>query len=181
MPYPSGHRDEVRENIIRSARKLFNRSGFDNVSVNQIIADAGLTRGGFYSYFKSKSSLYAEVLGCFFTDPNWKSNWDGIEIDVKAPQIAPQIVRAYLSRQHFNDVENSCPMVALPTDVARSGKALGGDHGPGNLGFVHGRDGGRQSDRGSRLGRRAARGFNRRGTQTGRMGRFSGRAGLTTA
>jgi hypothetical protein len=31
------------------------------------------------------------------------------------------VVRAYLSRQHFEDVENSCPMVALPTDVARSG------------------------------------------------------------
>jgi len=31
-------------------------------------------------------------------------------------------VRAYLSRQHFEDVENSCPMVALPTDVARSGE-----------------------------------------------------------
>jgi TetR/AcrR family transcriptional regulator, transcriptional repressor for nem operon len=30
-------------------------------------------------------------------------------------------VNAYLSRQHYEDVENSCPMVALPTDVARSG------------------------------------------------------------
>ena len=30
-------------------------------------------------------------------------------------------MRAYLSRQHYEDVENSCPMVALPTDVARSG------------------------------------------------------------
>jgi AcrR family transcriptional regulator len=87
------------------------------------MADAGLTRGGFYSYFKSKNNLYAEVLACFFTDPNWKNNWDGIDIDMKAPQVAPQIVRAYLSRQHFEDVENSCPMIALPTDVARSGKA----------------------------------------------------------
>jgi hypothetical protein len=32
-------------------------------------------------------------------------------------------VRAYLSRQHFENVEDSCPMVALPTDVARSGKS----------------------------------------------------------
>ena len=31
------------------------------------------------------------------------------------------MVKAYLSRQHYEDVENSCPMVALPTDVARSG------------------------------------------------------------
>jgi len=47
------------------------------------MADAGLTRGGFYSYFKSKSSLYAEVLGCFFQpNPNLESNWDGIEIEM---------------------------------------------------------------------------------------------------
>ena len=71
MPYPAGHRDEVRNQIIGSARKLFNRSGFDNVSVDQIMADAGLTRGGFYAYFKSKSDLYAEVLSCFLTDPNF--------------------------------------------------------------------------------------------------------------
>jgi TetR/AcrR family transcriptional regulator, transcriptional repressor for nem operon len=32
-------------------------------------------------------------------------------------------VRAYLSRQHFEDVENSCPMIALPTDVTRSGES----------------------------------------------------------
>ena len=35
--------------------------------------------------------------------------------------VASQVVQAYLSRQHFEDVENSCPMVALPTDVTRSG------------------------------------------------------------
>src|SRR5579862_8328845 len=86
--------------------------------------EAGLTRGGFYAYFKSKSDLYTEVLGCFFTDPNWKNRWEGVEIDRTAPEVAPQIVRAYLSRQHFDDVENSCPMVALPGDVARSDKTV---------------------------------------------------------
>jgi len=85
------------------------------------MAGAGLTRGGFYSYFKSKSDLYAEVLGCFFTDPEWKSCWEGVHVDLSSTDVGPQVVRAYLSRQHFEDVENSCPMVALPTDVARSG------------------------------------------------------------
>jgi AcrR family transcriptional regulator len=28
---------------------------------------AGLTHGGFYSYFESKSDLYAEAMSCFFT------------------------------------------------------------------------------------------------------------------
>ena len=123
MPYPAGHRATVKKAIIDSARKLFNRHGFESVSLNQIMAGAGLTHGGFYSYFKSKSDLYAAVLGCFFTDPEWKSCWEGVHVDLSSTDVGPQVVRAYLSRQHFEDVENSCPMVALPTDVSRSGES----------------------------------------------------------
>ena len=126
MPYAPGHRSEVKARIIQSARKLFNRHGFENVSLNQIMAGAGLTHGGFYSYFKSKSDLYTEVLGCFFTDPNWKSCWEGVEVDLSSADVGPQVVRAYLSRQHFEDVENSCPMVALPSDVTRSSDSVKG-------------------------------------------------------
>jgi TetR/AcrR family transcriptional regulator, transcriptional repressor for nem operon len=121
MPYPSGHREEVKQNIIASARRLFNRRGFEAVSISQIMRGAGLTHGGFYSYFRSKSDLYAEVMNCFFTDPNWKNCWEGVRVDLSSTDVGAQVVNAYLSRQHFEDVENSCPMVALPTDVARSG------------------------------------------------------------
>src|SRR5882762_3636366 len=123
MPYPAAHRPAVKKTIIDSARKLFNRYGFESVSIQQIMAGAGLTHGGFYSYFQSKSDLYAEVLTCFFTDPNWKSCWEGVKVDLSSGDVGPQVVRAYLSRQHFENVEDSCPMVALPTDVARSGKS----------------------------------------------------------
>ena len=123
MPYPSDHRAKTKKKIVDSARKLFNRYGFESVSIKQIMAGAGLTHGGFYSYFKSKSDLYSEVLGCFFTDPEWKNCWEGVHVDLSSTDVGPQVVRAYLSRQHFEDVENSCPMVALPTDVARSGRS----------------------------------------------------------
>ncbi len=122
MAYPAGHRSAVKKKIVESARRLFNRHGFENVSLSQIMAGAGLTHGGFYSYFESKSDLYAEALGCFFTDPEWKNCWDGVHVDLASTQAGAQVVRAYLSRQHFEDIENSCPMVALPTDVARSGE-----------------------------------------------------------
>jgi TetR/AcrR family transcriptional repressor of nem operon len=123
MPYAAGHRAKVRAAIVQSARRLFNRNGFESVSVAQIMAGAGLTHGGFYTYFNSKSDLYTEVLGCFFTDPNWRNCWDGVEVDLAASNAGQQVVAAYLSRQHFEDVENSCPMVALPTDVSRSSAA----------------------------------------------------------
>ena len=121
MPYPVGHRAEVKGKIVQSARRLFNRHGFDNVSIQQIMSGAGLTHGGFYSYFRSKSDLYTNVLGCFFTDPEWRGRWKGVEVDMASSQAAAQVVKAYLSRQHFEDIENSCPMVAQPTDVMRCG------------------------------------------------------------
>ena len=120
MPYAPNHRAETRAKIVLSARKLFNRLGFDGVSVQQIMADAGLTHGGFYRHFASKSDLYAEVLQCFFTDPKWNNSWEGVHVDLTAADVGAQIVRAYLSQQHFEEVENACPMVALPSDVARS-------------------------------------------------------------
>jgi AcrR family transcriptional regulator len=121
MRYPPGHRDATRDAIVRTARRLFNRFGFDGVSVERIMAEAGLTHGGFYRHFESKSDLYAEAMQCFFTDQSWDSNWDEVEIDRAAADIGPQIIRAYLSRAHFEDIDNSCPMVALPGDVARAG------------------------------------------------------------
>jgi TetR/AcrR family transcriptional regulator, transcriptional repressor for nem operon len=123
MPYPTGHREQVRKKIVDSARRLFNQNGFESVSVDSIMANAGLTRGGFYSYFDSKSDLYAEVMRCFFTDPHWEHKWEGVKFD-PASDAGPQIVRAYLSSHHLDDVENSCPLVALPNDVARSDQTV---------------------------------------------------------
>ena len=122
MPYPSDHRSRVRAKIVDAARRVFNRRGFEAGSIEEIMAEAGMTRGGFYRYFASKSDLYAEVMDCFFTNPNWENRWDGVDLgDVTGPP-GPLIVRAYLSRAHLREVEHACPMVALPGDVARGGE-----------------------------------------------------------
>ena len=123
MPYRPEHSAETRVRIVRSAQKLFNQHGFQGVSIDQIMAAAELTRGGFYRHFSSKSDLYAEAMDCFFTNPECGNRWEGVQVDPARGELGPQIVRAYLSRQHFQDVEDSCPMVALPGDVARSGGA----------------------------------------------------------
>src|SRR6185437_10133203 len=120
MPYSLNHNKETRARIVAAARKLFNRFGFDAVSIGDIMREAGLTHGGFYRHFASKSDLYAEVLDCFFTNPEWACRWKGMEEFDETAEMAPQIIRAYLSNAHLDDVENACPMVALPSDVARA-------------------------------------------------------------
>ena len=65
MPYKPEHKQATRKRIVESARVLFNRSGVADVSIDQIMSDAGLTRGGFYHHFKNKEELFAEAVTHF--------------------------------------------------------------------------------------------------------------------
>ena len=67
MPYPPEHKVQTRARIVESARRLFNRHGFEQVTIDQIMASAGLTRGAFYHHFDSKDELYAAAVASFVT------------------------------------------------------------------------------------------------------------------
>ncbi len=128
MPYPAEHRTEMRDKILESARRLFNRNGLTEVSIDAVMAGAGLTRGGFYSYFSSKEELYAEAITQFVrgTDcPAWQQSAFAqvAEQPGNGPRMARIILDAYLSDTHLADVDGSCPMIGLATDVARGGGA----------------------------------------------------------
>ena len=62
MPYRPEHKEETRTRIIECARCLFNRHGFSEVSIEQVMAEAGLTRGGFYNHFRNKEELFCEAV-----------------------------------------------------------------------------------------------------------------------
>ncbi len=113
------HRGQVRQKIIQSALQLFNRHGFTAASIDDIMAGAGMTRGGFYSYFQSKSELYAEAISCFVTEKR-----EDFAKDEKEPDRAIKLLRDYLSSQHFENLETSCPLIGLPNDVSRSDQSV---------------------------------------------------------
>jgi TetR/AcrR family transcriptional repressor of nem operon len=118
MSYPAEHRRLTKQKIVRSARRLFNRRGFDTVSIDDVMADAGLTRGSFYSYFESKGDLYAETVTQILNEKQLLSS-DGNDINPQAVDSAAQFVRDYLSREHFEDIDGTCPLIAFPTDFLR--------------------------------------------------------------
>jgi AcrR family transcriptional regulator len=53
---------QTRAALIDAARTVFLRDGFDGASVESIAAEAGYTRGAFYSNFDSKEQLLTELL-----------------------------------------------------------------------------------------------------------------------
>ncbi len=118
MPYPPEHKAKVRRRIVRSARDLFNRKGYSAVSIDEVMASAGLTRGGFYSHFKSKAELYRAAIG-FILEEHPAREWDGVDFDLTRGNAAEKIVDAYLSPAHLADIDRSCPLVGQFGDASR--------------------------------------------------------------
>jgi TetR/AcrR family transcriptional repressor of nem operon len=123
MPFSTEHRERVREKIVQSARRMFNRHGFNAVSIDDVMAEAGLTRGSFYAYFDSKSDLYADSITAILNEKPI-NNWDGVSIDPRAPDVAAGIIGDYLSVNHFENIDGSCPLIALPNDVSRTEESV---------------------------------------------------------
>jgi TetR/AcrR family transcriptional regulator, transcriptional repressor for nem operon len=120
MPDRRTKHETTREKIAESAGRLFNRHGFNAVSIDDVMADAGLTRGSFYNYFSSKTELYAQSVARVVVDAKREaSNSHG------AAQLGPdKIVRDYLAVRHFEDIDGRYPMIGLPSDISRTDRAV---------------------------------------------------------
>ena len=125
MPYLPAHKLKTRARIVQAARKLFNLRGFAEVSIDEIMGEAGLTRGGFYKHFARKEDLYAEAVLEFICQ-DMPEAWQRKYVDPlqAGPALARMILDAYLSPEHLEDRAASCPMIALPSDVQRGAPAV---------------------------------------------------------
>ena len=53
---------ETKQKIIKTAEKLFYKKGYHGTNSNEIAANAGVSIGSFYSYFKDKKAVYIEII-----------------------------------------------------------------------------------------------------------------------
>jgi len=121
MPYAADHKHKTRARIVDSARVLFNRHGFESVTIDDVMKRAGLTRGGFYHHFENKQSLYAAAVNSFASCNPFAQRCLEDSRRRTPRQLAALLVDTYLSDETLADVDNHCPLIALPSDVARAG------------------------------------------------------------
>jgi TetR/AcrR family transcriptional repressor of nem operon len=105
-----------RERIIASAARLFREKGFDGVGVADIMADAGLTHGGFYGHFASKDDLIAQA--CTHAMGESEARWTR-RGERESGQPLKDIVGRYVSARHRDDPGHGCALAALGSELAR--------------------------------------------------------------
>jgi len=115
MRYGSGHKEETRRKILDIAGRRIRSEGVEAVGVASLMADCGLTHGGFYAHFKSKDELVAAAL-----DQGMSDSSDRIfdHADQSEDRIGAYI-RAYLSPAHRDSAENGCAFASLAPELAR--------------------------------------------------------------
>jgi TetR/AcrR family transcriptional repressor of nem operon len=109
---------ETRQQILRSASTEFRKHGFDRVSVNDVMAAAGLTHGGFYRHFESKEHLIAESC-CAALDTQLYSTEKYLQKNSDQVKLKSLLER-YLSPSHRDNPATGCALAALASEIARS-------------------------------------------------------------
>lgn len=118
MRYPPDQRQKTRERILSAAADLLRRRGIAGTGVDQIMAAAGLTAGGFYSHFRSKDALVADAIDAAAEKARerWYTPFDHL----RGKAWAERLIQTYLSPEHRDDLEGGCILPSLAGDVARA-------------------------------------------------------------
>lgn len=111
MRYPEGHKEAVKDRIVRAAAGALRRHGVDGVSIPALMKQAGLTHGAFYAHFQSRDELVAAAVRSAAMDTARQTFADDLRL--------PDVLDSYLSTGHLQHPELGCVLAALGTDGAR--------------------------------------------------------------
>lgn len=81
----------TKRQLYQCAMKLFRERGFDRVSVDEIVREAGMAKGTFYIYFNTKSDIILEMLRQY--DTYYDQIMAGLPDDLSIDEQMEEIVK----------------------------------------------------------------------------------------
>jgi TetR/AcrR family transcriptional regulator, transcriptional repressor for nem operon len=113
----SAAKEASHERIVSVAARAIRRSGYDGTGVADIMKEAGLTHGAFYAHFPSRDAMLAEAANRACADA--AATTAHVVASAPPKQALATLLRAYLSREHIEQVESGCPLAALGSETPR--------------------------------------------------------------
>lgn len=110
-------KDATHDRIVSVAARAIRRSGYGGTGVADIMKEAGLTHGGFYSHFPSREAMLAEAAQRACAES--AAAVAEVVASVPSDQALAALLGAYLSKEHLERVEVGCPLAALGSETSR--------------------------------------------------------------
>lgn len=105
---------ENRSRVVKAASSLIRQNGVDGLHIDKLMAEAGLTRGGFYKMFGSKDALNAEACTSAFEGAT--KSWETILAGTEKGRLR-RLADYYFEPKPAG---SQCPLAALSGDAARA-------------------------------------------------------------
>jgi AcrR family transcriptional regulator len=117
MRYEKGHKETTRRRIVETAAARFRKDGINGVGLADLMAEAGLTHGGFYSHFASKEDLVQAAM-------EEASSRSAQRFSQRIEEGGLEAwIRSYLRTGHRDHPERGCAVAALASELARHPKS----------------------------------------------------------
>lgn len=110
-------KDATHERIVAVAARAIRRSGYDGTGVADIMKEAGLTHGAFYSHFASREAMLAEAAAKACAES--AGAVADVVASVPSGSALTSMLAAYLSKEHAAGVDVGCPLAALGSETFR--------------------------------------------------------------
>jgi TetR/AcrR family transcriptional repressor of nem operon len=113
MRYSKEHKAETRQQILIQAARHFLQDGIAGTGIAGLMAEAGLTHGGFYAHFTSKDDLVAAAIASGFGHTRAALAREAGRGGLEA------VIRLYLSPRHRDLPAKGCIAATLSPEIAR--------------------------------------------------------------
>jgi len=117
MRYAEDHKQATRAKVLKAASRVIRQNGPDRIAVAGIMAEVGLTHGGFYAHFASKDDLLVQAIAQMFLEA--RDNFASIVGDRPPLEALKSYIDFYLSTDHRDRRDRGCPLPALAADLPR--------------------------------------------------------------
>jgi TetR/AcrR family transcriptional repressor of nem operon len=117
MRYHIDDKEKTRLRILRLAARRFRAEGLMGVGIANLMADLGMTHGGFYAHFADKEALVASA--CTEAFRTQLAHWDQLQAGQGQSAGWSRLLNDYLSLQHRDHPDNGCFAAALASEMAR--------------------------------------------------------------
>jgi len=119
MRYSDTHKEETRKKVVMAAAKAVRAKGPEGVGVAEIMAEAGLTHGGFYAHFPNKEALVVAALEEAFGQSSRR--FGKMTEGLPPAEALAAFVDLYVTPEHRAHPERGCPIAGLSSELPRQG------------------------------------------------------------
>lgn len=117
MRYHPEDKQKTRMRIIKTAARRYRAEGLSGVGIANLMADLGMSHGGFYAHFTDKEALVSEACNEAFS--TLLRHWEKLIAQQPQQPGLITLLNDYLSLQHRNHPDTGCFAAALGGEMAR--------------------------------------------------------------